>query len=245
MTLPTAATSDVSQLLPDLVVNAPQRFERYQPMGDRWVMRLDDFLRPEVAAAVHDELESGLAYERVELAEITRLWRGERELGDAYFGALQRRQAGEAPRNVQAVYELFAHPWLHDLLSRLLGREITYLRPPTPNRMERGDLICAHDDLSDSRHCVSVVLNLSKNWQRGYGGNTVVGEVTRIEDLPTPLEIPFQLQRWYFGRSRKVLTPKYNSMVLIRLQPGLAHSVTPVRVDRPRLALVDIFGCAS
>jgi hypothetical protein len=88
MTLPTAATSDVSQLLPDLVVNAPQRFERYQPMGDRWVMRLDDFLRPEVAAAVHDELESGLAYERVELAEITRLWRGERELGDAYFGAL-------------------------------------------------------------------------------------------------------------------------------------------------------------
>jgi hypothetical protein len=109
--------------------------------------------------------------------------------------------------------------------------------------MGRGDRICLHDDLSDPVHRVAIILNLSKNWRRSFGGNTIVGPVARIEDLPTPAEIPFQLKRWFLTPYRSVLTPRFNSLLVIAIEKGLAHGVSRVLVNRERLSLVSIFGC--
>lgn len=224
------------------IVASPERFERVQPLGNRRYARFSNFLKPEVAEAVYQELSRGLRYERVDIAGITRLWRGERETGDAYFGLLLTQDGWHRSEAVQACYDLFAHPWLESVLSRIMGSPISFMRPATPYRMERGDRICMHDDLSDPLHRVAIVLNLSKNWQRTYGGNTIVGPVKRIEELPTPVEIPFQLQRWFLAPSKSVLTPRFNSLLVVAIEKGVAHGVTPIQADYPRLSLVSIYG---
>lgn len=227
------------------VVASPARFERVRPLGRCRYARFGNFLKPEVAEAVHNELARGLRYERVDIGGITQLWRGQRELGDAYFGELLTRTSWRRSAAVQACYDLFSHPWLESVLSRLMGTPISFMRPATPYRMGDGDRICLHDDLSDPAHRVAVVLNLSKDWRRDFGGNTIVGQVSRIEDLPTPAEVPFQLRRWYLTRFRSVLTPRFNSLLVIAIEKGMAHGVTPVKVARPRLSLVSIFGHAG
>lgn len=231
-----------AQLAAPSIIASPERFDHVKPLGKQRYVKFTNFLQPDVAKAVHYELHDGLKYERVDYAGLSRQWRAERQLGDVYFGSLQTHEGWQTSEVVQACYDLFAHSWFEDLLSRLMGCPIVFLRPATPYRLEYDDRICLHDDLSDPCHHVSVVLGFTKDWRREYGGNTVIGEVTRIEDLPTPPEIPFQLRRWYLGRSRAVLMPEFNALTVMRLAPGLAHGVTPVRAHRVRLSLVSIYG---
>jgi hypothetical protein len=240
----TTPKAKLDELKPPCVVACPERFSSLPHLGQRRYLRFPNFLRLEVAEALYQELCYGLKYERVNIANVTRQWRGERELGDAYFGNLQTREGWHTPELVNACYELFAHPWFVDLLSRIAGSSITFLRPATPYCLKNGDRICLHDDLSDSRHRISVVLSLTKNWRREYGGNTVIGQVLRTEELPTPPHIPFQLRRWFVGRSKSILTPRFNSLLVIRLGADVAHGVTQLQVSRPRLSLVNIYGAA-
>ncbi len=231
-----------NQLTVPAIVTSPEQFVHVKPLCEQRYVRFTNFLQSDVAEEVYRELHDGLKYERVDIAGITRQWRGQRELGDAYHGVLQTHEGWQTSEVVQACYDLFTHPWFEELLSRLIGCPIISLRPATPYRLEYDDRICLHDDLSDPCHRVSVVLSLTKDWRREYGGNTVIGKVTRIEDLPTPPEIPFQLRRWYLSRSKAVLTPEFNALTVMRLAPGLAHGVTPVRTDQVRLSLVNIYG---
>jgi hypothetical protein len=48
--------------------------------------------------------------------------------------------------------------------------------------MKLGDCIVAHDDCSDyPSNRFSAVLHFSKAWKKEFGGNTIIGEVKRIE----------------------------------------------------------------
>lgn len=230
------------ETLPPSIVRSPERFEQVTPLGDRRFARFHNFLLPEVAEVIYRELRDGLLYERVDIAGMTLQWRAQRELGDAYFGSLQMREGWQTSEVVQECYDLFAHPWFENLLSRLMGCPIIFLRPATPYRMEQGDRICFHDDLSDPSHRLSVILGFTKHWRREYGGNTVIGEVTHIEDVPTPPDIPFPLRRWHVNRARSVITPTFNSLTIIPISPNLAHAVTPIRVQKTRFTVVSIYG---
>jgi|YNPMSStandDraft_2_1061718.scaffolds.fasta_scaffold10510_3 hypothetical protein len=225
----------------DIVANH-ERFAVHQPLGRNKFLRIPNFLRLDVAETLYRELCEAQRYERVDIAGITLQWRGEREVGDAYYGRLLTHDGWQTPDVVYACYRLFESRWFENLLSQLIGYEVRCMRPATPYRLAQGDRICPHDDMSDPRHRAAVVLNLTKDWRREYGGNTVISNVIRVEDLPTPPEVPFQLRRWVLGRSRHVVTPQFNSLTIMRLAHGLAHSVTPIRVNRQRFSIVCMYG---
>src|ERR1700680_4357646 len=86
--------------LPPSIITSPERFEQVTPLGDRRFARFNNFLLPEVAEALYREVRDGLFYERVDLAGITRQWRAQRELGDAYFGALQLHEGWQTSQVV-------------------------------------------------------------------------------------------------------------------------------------------------
>ena len=122
-------------------------------------------------------------------------------------------------------------------LGSLAAAPLRPTKQPTLFRMQRGDAIDVHDDVSDqAANRLSAVLHLSNNWRREFGGNTVVGSVTRIENCKSPDGYP--MRRWVFSKQRSVLSPIFNSMMILALKPGMAHGVTPIRGDVFRLTLV-------
>jgi hypothetical protein len=107
--------------------------------------------------------------------------------------------------------------------------------------MERGDRVIMHDDVLNSPlNRVSVVLHLSKNWKRGFGGNTVVGSVKRVENLHFGAS-EYREHRWVLSNKRSVLTPAFNSLLLIALRPGMAHGVTTLRSNACRVSITCVY----
>jgi hypothetical protein len=230
----------VSSTIPT-VIAAPRRLEASPPVGNAAFLRIENFLTLDAAEALHNELVNGLCYERVQIGESTRQWRAEREPGNGHGGKLLTRPGWHTPEIVEECYAFFSSSWFEASVSRLLGRDVVCARSATPYRMTNGDAICAHDDMTDERHAASIVINLTKDWRREYGGNTVIGPVIRVEALPEDPFFPYPMQRLRLSHRRSVLTPRYNSMTVLRLAHGLAHRVTPVRGDGVRYSLTCMF----
>jgi Rps23 Pro-64 3,4-dihydroxylase Tpa1-like proline 4-hydroxylase len=108
--------------------------------------------------------------------------------------------------------------------------------------MNSGDGICLYDDMSDDAHRLSAVLGLTRGWEPGDGGETIVGEVESVQDLTTPPEIPFQLQRWTRKDDYATLPPSFNAFTVIRLSNKLAHGVNPLIAYKVRFSLVALYG---
>ena len=118
-----------------------------------------------------------------------------------------------------------------------------FLRPPTAYRMDRGDRLCLHDDMSDPDHAISVAYNLSPGWRPELGGATMFGEVTAVTPLPTPADSPIDLRQWHIRDTRRFV-PEFNSMLVMRLDVKYAHGVEEVLGGKPRFAIVGIYGRA-
>jgi 2-oxoglutarate-Fe(II)-dependent oxygenase superfamily protein len=204
-------------------------------------LRVADFFPAVVAEDLYHELLDGVEYERVELADVTRQWRARRPLGDVYFGAMRRSPAWQTPTTVDAALAWFESDAFVIWLSETVGEQLSFLRPVTAYRMERGDRLCLHDDMSDPTHAVSIAYNLSRGWRPCWGGQTRFGEVTAVTPLETPPDCPIPLQRWHVANECQFV-PEYNSLLVMRLDHRYAHGVAEVTVDRPRLALVGIYG---
>lgn len=205
-------------------------------------LRVTDFLRPEYAADLLAELRDGLEYERVDYAGMTRLWRGARPVGDAYFGDFLRRPGWRPrPRAVEAL-RAFESDWFVSWLSRVTGTEVAFLRPPTAYRLGPGDRICLHDDMSNPDHTVSVAYHLTPDWRPGQGGETTVGEVASVTPVETPADSPIDLQRWELHPGARTLEPVYNSILVLRLGEQYAHGVEPVTGTEPRHSITTIYG---
>ena len=204
-------------------------------------VRFEDLLPPVIAGAVEQEVAHGLEYERVELGEMTAQWRAARPLGDVYFGQMRRHAGWETPQSVKDVLSLFESPGFIDWLGRLAGEQLEFLRPVTAYRLERGDRICLHDDMSDPNHAVSVAYNLSRDWVAGDGGGTIFGRVTGVTPLSTPFDSPIPLQRWEIADAQRFV-PAFNSLLVMRLGEEFAHGVETVTGNRSRLSLVGIYG---
>lgn len=121
---------------------------------------------------------------------------------------------------------------------------MSFLRPPTPYRLDPGDRICLHDDMSDPTHAVSVALNLTPGWCQGDGGETRVGLVTGKLAVPTPIDCPTDLYQWQVASDNKLLAPNFNSILVLRLSSEFAHGVEPVRGKKSRYSVTTIYGHA-
>lgn len=204
-------------------------------------LRVPGFLPAQVADDLHRELLDGVEYERVELADVTRQWRARRPLGDVYLGTMQRRPGWQTPPTVDAALAWFESDAFVTWLSRIAGEQLVFLRPVTAYRMQQGDRLCLHDDMSDPSHAVSIAYNLSRDWQPGWGGQTRFGEVTAVTPLETPPDCPIPLHEWHVANESRFV-PEFNSLLVMRLDPRYAHGVAEVTVDRPRLAIIGIYG---
>ncbi|MBL7913970.1 MAG: hypothetical protein JNL49_02895 [Bacteroidia bacterium] len=210
-------------------------------LGDKPCLSLTDFFVTEFADALYNELKDSLTYQKVNLNGVTKLNRGERELGDTYFGKFLVKQEKE----INAINTLLrlseSQEFLH-FLSNIMQEEIIFLRPGTPYLMNEGDKICIHDDMSDPIHSCAVVFNFTKNWQKGYGGNTIVGTVLREVDIVTPPEVPFQLTKLFLKKEKKIITPRYNTCLILKLKKGFGHGVSQIKSNKNRLSFVTIYG---
>lgn len=214
------------------VVSTPPRFATVQPIGTRRYLRIDDFLTPSVAETVYEELSDDNKFENLSFTQ-------NRSPNLKSFGALRVRQGCHASEPVQRCFGLFTHPWFEGLVSRLSGERVCCLRPPRAYRLSRGDRLEVHDDLFDSRHRISVVLSLAKGWRRSYGGNTLVGQVARVEESQSSSATT---RRWVLNNSNALLTPRFNSLIIIRLGSDLAHAVTSIKANLPRISVASIYG---
>lgn len=119
-------------------------------------------------------------------------------------------------------------------LSAIDEQPLRLVEQPAFFRMEHGNRIKVHDDVSFSpKSRLSVVIHLSRNWQRGDGGNTVIGPAKIIRPRSPGADV-----EWVFSGKRSILSPVFNSIVILRLGLGLAHCVTPIRGERTRLSIV-------
>lgn len=206
-------------------------------------LRIDQFLPVDDAHELLRELSGGLEYERVELGSMTRQWRAVRPVGDGYFGPMTRRQGWESTPTARDALAYFDSAAFVDWLSGIAGEELEFLRPVTAYRLDRGDRICLHDDMSDSGHAVSVAYNLSADWLPGYGGATVFGDVVSVTPVDAPWDCPIDLNRWEITNERRFV-PEFNSLMIMRLGTEFAHGVEEVTVDIPRFSLIGIYGRA-
>jgi len=190
-------------------------------------LRVDNCFGAALAEGTHDELKEDARYTRMKEGAATG------------YGVLQYE--GRPSPCVEQCCDFLKGPLFMDWLAQLLGSKVCVTRQPRPFRMKLGDCIVAHDDCSDyPSNRFSAVLHFSKAWKREFGGNTIIGEVKRIEMSKSPQDTGGR--RWIFAEKRSVVVPVFNSLVLIALKPGLAHKVTRVRVDDVRLTIVATYG---
>lgn len=192
------------------------------------------------AKAIYSELSEGIEYERVELSDVTRQWRAIRPTGDVYFGPMQRRQGWATPPLAESVVRAFESDDFLQWLSNVVGEELVFRRPVTAYRMDRGDRLCLHDDMSDPDHAVSIAYNCSTNWNPAWGGGTRFGEVTSVTPLPTPADSPIELQEWRIT-NEQIFDPQFNSLLIMRLDLKYAHGVAEITGPGSRYALVGIY----
>lgn len=206
-------------------------------------LRIDRFLPGRTATDLRDELSTGLEYERVELGSMTRQWRAARLIGDGYFGPMIRRPGWTSASAAQDALASFDSPEFVDWLSEISGEELEFRRPATAYKLNQGDRICLHDDMSDPGHAVSVAYNLSENWRPEYGGSTVFGDVVSVTPAETPWDCPIDLKRWEITNEQRFV-PEFNSLLIMRLSPEFAHGVEEVTGRVPRISLIGIYGRA-
>lgn len=193
--------------------------------------RVFDFLNAEIAEGAYHELMEDSRYQRTDkMAEPT-------GVGLGYLRSIDQSLSPKVQRCCEVLTNMGFRSWL----TRLIGSPLQIARPPTLVRMERGDRVIMHDDVLNSPlNRVSVVLHLSKNWKRGFGGNTVVGPVERVENLGFGTGEHLE-HRWVLSNKRSVLTPTFNSLLLIALRPGMAHGVTTLRSDACRVSITCVY----
>jgi hypothetical protein len=208
------------------------------------VARIENFFRQDVAQSLLQFLALGLEYERVEYGDLTRQWRAQRPVGEEYFGSLVSRSGHQPDPVALEALAVFESEWFLSWVSKLVDVDVCFLRPPTPYRLDPGDRVCLHDDMSDPSHAVSVALNLTPHWRTGDGGETRVGWVTGKRPVPTPADCPIDLHQWEVAPGSQLLPPVFNSILVLRLGYEFAHAVEPVRGSQSRYSVTTIYGRA-
>lgn len=214
----------------------PDELEASYHLTQKGYVRVLDFLDVEVAEAAYIELMEDQHYARTD-----RSTRGNTSTG--YRLGILKSTFQKLSPNVQMCCDLLTSANFLSWLSRLSGQPLQVSKPPTLFRMERGDRIERHDDVSDHPlNRLSAVLHLSKNWKSSFGGNTVLGVVKRIDSVRLG---EYRGQSWVLSGKHSTLTPVFNSLNVIALKPGMAHGVTSIKVEACRVSIVCLYAAIT
>ena len=194
--------------------------------------RIPNFLDTDIAEGAYAELIDDSLYVRTDrLAKRT----------GGGFGVLKSIDE-RLSTNVQKCCDLLTSNEFRSSVASYVGQKLQVVRGPTLYRMEPGDRLVTHDDvLASPLNRISVVLHLSKNWKREFGGNTVLGYVQRIEEVRSATS-EYAQHRWVLSTKRRVLSPAFNTLLIIALRKGMAHGVTGVRVHKYRVSITCLYG---
>ena len=211
------------------------RLEKYSAcdtLSQSAYFRVPNFLQTDIAEGAYAELINDPRYVRTDrMPKPTGIGLGILKSVDECLSA-----------NVQKCCDLLTSNEFRSCLAASIGQKLQVVKPPTLFRMELGDRIVRHDDvLATPLNRISVVLHLSRNWRRQFGGNTVLGHVQRLEEVPSAFS-EYPHHRWVFSAKRSVLIPTFNSLLVIALRKGMAHAVTPVRASAYRVSIVCLYG---
>jgi hypothetical protein len=208
------------QLLAEFNVQGVCSLPKRQAFGTELFVQIPDFLEPDLAEEAYRELRLEAPFTKT-----------------PGLGFLELNPNSKLPRHLQICSDILTGPDFLEWLSDWAGEEVRPQKSPAFFRMEDGDRIDVHDDISHAPLSrLSGVLHLSKDWKREYGGNTVVGATKKKHTVDTEYG---PMTEWIFGSKRSVLVPKFNCMTVLRLRSGLAHGVTQVVGPRPRLSIVE------
>ncbi|WP_084460558.1 2OG-Fe(II) oxygenase [Nocardia kruczakiae] len=208
--------------------------------GEFAAVRILNFLPSEHARSLADHLTADIVYERDEIGDTKRANRASRS-GEMPNSPLVTTSPASPPA-LAGLNFLTSPGWL-ERLSGWFGQPIQVLRPPTPYRLDARDYVDPHDDCPAPEYTLSVSLNLTDGWRPSDGGETVVGLVDHVEEYDHP-EWFMPLNRWHIGDERHVVTPTFNSALLLPLSPRRAHAVRTV-THGPRYSITTLYGSVA
>jgi len=228
-------TSLVSGMPPDLPFSQFDISENANViLQQHGYLRFREYLNPLLACAVRREMLDQSRYQRAD----------RQDNGPVGFriGVIKPTSISLSPAVESCCVFLRSRAFIRSL-ETLVSMPLRAAKEPALFRMQRSDSIEVHDDICDDPlNRLSAVLHLSKDWKREFGGNLVIGRVQRIEIKES--SNGYSMRRWYFSNERSVLTPIFNSLMLILLRPGMAHGVTPIVVNCERLTIAATYRIA-
>lgn len=207
------------------------------------VKSFENFLNNEFANACYEDLTENIRFVPHVYAKMTKMQCAERPLGSVYDGEFLRDHETQATKKSQHVFRLFEEQKFISFVSEIVGEPITFIRPATPYKFTYGNYLCLHDDMSHPYHAYEVVLNLTKNWKKSYGGYSIGGHVLRREDAYTPKGLPFQMQRIVLdtGKPHYCAIPEFNKLTVLKLDENLCHGTSTIRVNKQRIVVACIY----
>lgn len=202
-----------------------------------------NFFVPEIVEAVYRDINENIEFVPHVYGNLTKMHCANRPIGEVYSGDLTHIRETHDSIVCKEFLKVFESNEFAKFVSYVLGEEVRFVRPATPYKFERGDYLCFHDDMSDAYHACEIVLNLTKNWQKEYGGYSMGGFVKRRERVTTPDEFPFFLNRIIIDRSKTnyCALPVFNKLTILKLSNELCHGTSQVKVDKDRYVIAAIF----
>lgn len=220
----------------------------YQHFNDDFKMTgfaksFTNFFKLDVAEACYRDLEENVVFLPHQYGDLTNMQIAARPLGETYNGKIQRRKDTGDSIILDKLFALFEDEIFISFISKIVGEELYYVRPPTPYRFQRGNYMCLHDDMSDPHHACEVVINFTKDWDKSYGGFSIGGYVARRVPYKTPDELPFMLQRIILDKSKTYYCskPVFNKLSVLKLSDEYCHGTSMVRIDKSRIVIAAIY----
>ena len=167
-------------------------------------------------------------------------------MGKTYIKGFNRKENNlNTKYNPSAVYEIFEHEEFEALISKIVGEKVFSIRPVSPYKFKKNNYLCLHDDMSHPQHAYEVVINLTKNWKKEYGGFAIGGFMKNRKIAATPDDFPFYLQELTLNKEQEnyCAMPVFNQLTVLKLSKDLCHGTTTVITDEEeRIVIAAIFG---
>ena len=203
-----------------------------------------NFLDPDIAEACYRDLSENVVFEPHTYGTLTNMQIASRPIRETYDGEIKRAQVTKDTELCNRMLELFQSSFFIDFVSQAIGEPVHFVRSATPYKFEKGNYLCFHDDMSDPYHACEVVLNLTKFWDKSYGGYSMGGYIAERRPWKTPEEFPFELQKIVLDRTKPFYCsqPVFNKLSILRLSEQVCHGTSIVHVDnRPRIVIAAIY----
>ncbi len=211
-----------------------------------YAISLPNFLNLEYAESCYKDLTENILYEDHIYGDLTHIKTAKKNIGEVYKKGFKRKDVTSSHINKSnLIYDLFESDYFIEFVSEIVEEPLYSLRPVSPYKFQDGDYLCLHDDMSHPNHAYEVVLNLTKDWKKEFGGYSIGGYIKNRSIAPTPEFYPFFLEELILDESKEnySILPEFNKLTILKLSDKLCHGTTKVTTtDNIRIVLACIYG---